>query len=65
VTSFGNLYRKYDEVPRAICRGDGTVPKYRRKPGRLSVNRDASLIEGKNVWPMAYSCGIDTGHSLT
>jgi hypothetical protein len=33
VTSFGNLYRKQDEVPRTICRSDGTVPKGRHEAG--------------------------------
>jgi len=33
VTSFGNLYRKHDEVPGAICRRDGTTPKGRHEAG--------------------------------
>jgi hypothetical protein len=41
VISFGNLYRKYDEVPRAVCRSDGTVPKCRREQKLLVVIREA------------------------
>ncbi len=37
VASPGNLCGEKDEVPTAICRSDGTVPKGRREPRLLDV----------------------------
>ncbi|HLA62449.1 MAG TPA: hypothetical protein VK626_09415 [Nitrospiraceae bacterium] len=45
MTSFGNLCRKQGQVPRTICRSDGTLPKDRRLSGRLGEIPEAHLVK--------------------